>query len=364
MRVGRNPLTEDQVRETADWIARQQRPDGEIPWWRDGAKADPWDHAQATMGLTVAGRHGEAEKALRFLAETQHTDGGWVLERRDGEVVDPTRETNHAAYFATALWHRHLACGDLAFLAEMWPAVEKSIDFVVDMQAGNGTIHWAMNKYGEPFEAPLLTGSASTHGSIVCALRIAQALGHERPRWEDAREKLGEAVRAGFGLYVHERLPEIPGRYSMDWYYPVLGGAIRGAEARKVLTHKGMNETFITEGVGCRCVFDNPWYTVAETCELVLALDACGLTSRASQIFSWMRPYRAEDGSYQTGKTHPENVFWPTEMNAWTGATVLLAADALGGQSATSRFFHSLAGDDLVRADRGDDEAGRPFRVS
>ena len=76
----------------------------------------------------------------------------------------------------------------------------------------------------------------------------------------------------------------------------MLGGAVRGDEARERLLERTLIDTFIAEGVGCSCVRDAPWYTVAESCEL--ALDACDLTSRAREIYSWMSCYRMKDGSY------------------------------------------------------------------
>jgi hypothetical protein len=144
----------------------------------------------------------------------------------------------------------------------------------------------------------------------------------------------------------------VPGRYSMDWYYPVLGGAMRGAQGRNRLLDDTQVRTFVAEGVGCRCVSDSPWYTVAETCELVLALDACGLRERAAEILSWLAAYRMDDGGYWTGKTWPENVFWPVEPNTWTAAALLIANDAVHGDSPTSTFFSELDGDDLDQRTR------------
>ena len=38
---------------------------------------------------------------------------------------------------------------------------------------------------------------------------------------------------------------------------------------------------FVEEGLGCRCVQEEPWVTVAESCELVMALLAAGDHARA-----------------------------------------------------------------------------------
>ena len=134
----------------------------------------------------------------------------------------------------------------------------------------------------------------------------------------------------------------------MDWYYPVLGGAVRGAAAALRLQDHEQSEAFVEEGVGCRCVIENPWYTVAETCEYVLALDAAGLDTRARQVLSWVQPLRSEDGGYWTGVTHPERILYPEgEQTPWTAATVLMAADSLADETRTAGFFRSLAGEDL-----------------
>jgi hypothetical protein len=125
---------------------------------------------------------------------------------------------------------------------------------------------------------------------------------------------------------------------------------VRGQQARDRLLDETAVGTFVTEGVGCRCVRDAPWYTVAETCELVIALRACGLRERAAEILSWLTVYRMDDGGYWTGKTWPEDVFWPAEPNTWTAATLLMANDAVTGRTPASGFFMELDGDENEHA--------------
>jgi hypothetical protein len=340
-------LTTEQIHATGAWIAAHQRGSGEIPWWQ-GGKTDPWDHVHAAMGLTVAGRIKEAAAAYRFLARTQQRSGGWPASRTNGRTTDATQETNHAAYVATGLWHYYCATRRTAFLVEHWPMVERAIRFALRLQDESGAISWAVAPDGSPWRAPLLTGSSSIHGSLVCAIRIAELLGYERPEWHAARARLKVLLCNNIRRFDSTDLPEPPGRYSMDWYYPVLGGAIRGEAARERLLDPAPIATFVADGVGCRCVRDRPWYTVAESSELVLALDACGLGRRAEKILQWMEYYRMEDGGYWTGRTWPEDVFWPVESNTWTAAAVLIADDAVAGCSATSDLFRSLSGDDLI----------------
>lgn len=339
-------LDDRQLEQTADWVASHQQSSGEILWKVDG-KSDPWDLTHAAMGLAAIGRTDAARAAYRYLASIQGEDGAWASERVAGVVTRATRESNHAAYIATGVWHLYLAEPDDEFLREMWPSVRHAIDWVVDMQLPSGAIAWASKK-GRVWRAPLVTGSSSIHGSLVCAIRIAEQLGHDRPAWRTARTRLARVLRHNMAVFRDTDLPEAPGRYSMDWYYPVLGGALRGSEGRKRLLDNADTSDFLQEGVGCRCVRDSPWYTMAETTELVLALDAVGLTQRARQVLSWTHRQRTDDGAYWTGVTHPDGVVFPTgETTTWTAATVLVAHDAVLRESATSHFFRTLDGADL-----------------
>ena len=113
----------------------------------------------------------------------------------------------------------------------------------------------------------------------------------------------------------------------MDWYYPVLGGAVRGQEADALLAARW--DEFVVPGLGVRCVSTNPWVTGAETCELVLALEALGDRERALALFADVQHLREDDGRYWTGLVFPEGVNWPGEHSTYTAAAVILAADAL-----------------------------------
>ncbi len=323
---------------TASWVAGRQADDGSLPWF-PGRKLDPWDHLQAVMSLTISGRREAAREGFRFLARTQDELGAWPSASTAAVSFDACRESNHAAYLASGLWYHHTAAADSEILAELWPCLDRAIDYVVGMQDDeSGAIWWATDGEGRRHLWPLLTGSSSIHGSLICAERIAAHLGHARERWTAARRRLAEAIRGDHPVFA--ATPQKTERFSMDWYYPVLGGAIRGDAAR--LRFQESRGLFIGEGMGCRCVRERPWYTVAETCELVMALDTCGLTDQARGLFEWTHSLRESDGGYWTGVTYPDLLKWPPERPTWTAATVLIAADVLDGTSPTSTFFRGL----------------------
>jgi hypothetical protein len=131
-------------------------------------------------------------------------------------------------------------------------------------------------------------------------------------------------------------------RFAMDWYYPVLGGALRGSSAISRLSEGW--DRFVVPELGVRCVSDEPWVTVAETCELVLTLDACGLSDSAVSIFECVGRQRLVSGEYWTGWQYVNSEPFPAECSSWTMASVVLAADALCGFSGGSGVFRDVPG--------------------
>ena len=70
-------LTQAQIQQTIQAIVDIQLPGGCIPWFYGGS-ADPWDHTEAAMALTVGGELDRARAAFRWLASTQRDDGAWA----------------------------------------------------------------------------------------------------------------------------------------------------------------------------------------------------------------------------------------------------------------------------------------------
>ena len=343
-------ITAAEVSATVDAIVAIQLPDGNIPW-TPGEHTDPWNLVEAAMALDVGGRHGEAARAYEWLRSMQRPDGCWHAYYVGRAVKDVALDTNVTCYVANGVWHHYLSTGDTGFLEEFWPVVERAIDFALDLQTGTGEIAW---RGDEPDPGALLTGSSSIHASLRCAIAIAGRLGHDRPDWELSLGALAIALAHRPDRFLDK------GRWAMDWYYPILGGVLRGnsAQARVAAEWK----RFVVEGRGVRCVSDRPWVTAAETCELVMALDAIGLDTRARQLFEWVQFLRHEDGGYWTGMNFDgeryadDGELYPVEQPTWNSAAVVLAANALGGTNATAGLFRGeglpvgLTPDELIEA--------------
>ena len=153
--------------------------------------------------------------------------------------------------------------------------------------------------------------------------------------WVEARRRLGVALRTKPERF--DRTWASKSRYAMDWFYPIITGWITGAEAKERI--HGRWQEFIEPGLGCRCEIQEPWVTVAESCELTLALLAAGERAKAAEVFAWLTQWRAGNGAWWTGYQLVEDMLWPDEKPTWTAGAILLAADALTGHTAASDLF-------------------------
>ncbi|MCH0567450.1 MULTISPECIES: prenyltransferase [unclassified Streptomyces] len=327
-------LTAEQAAATVAGILRVQREDGAIPWFR-GHHLDPWDHVEAAMALDTAGEHAAAERAYDWLARHQNGDGSWYAAYADGaydDVTDRGRETNFVAYIAVGVWHHHLATGDDGFLDRMWPTVCAAVEFVLRLQQPGGQIGWRRDDDGTPATDALLTGSSSIHHALRCALAIAAQREEPQPDWELAAGSLRHAIRRHPERFLDK------GRYSMDWYYPVLGGVLTATEAASRM-EEGWDR-FVVPGLGVRCVVPNPWVTGGESAELALALWAMGESDRALEVLQSIQHLRDDSsGLYWTGYVFDDDAVWPRELTTWTAGSLLLAVAALGGHEATCAVF-------------------------
>jgi hypothetical protein len=356
-------LTAEEAAETVAGILAVQRPDGAIPWFR-GHHLDPWDHTEAAMALDAAGEHEAAAQAYEWLARRQNEDGSWYAGYDDSATaitsvgdsdgtgtgggtgggtrdaaayadmppVDLGRESNFCAYAAVGSWHHYLATGDDKFLDRMWPVVHAAVEFVLELQQPGGQIGWKREADGTAVDKALLTGNSSIYQALRCALAIAEEREEPQPDWELAAGALGHAIRDHPERFLDKS------RYSMDWYYPVLGGAVTGVRATARI--EAGWDRFVVPGLGVRCVLPNPWVTGGESCELALALWVTGESDRALEILQSVQHLRADGGMYWTGYVFEgDRAVWPEELTAWTAGSLLLAVAALGGDEATTAVF-------------------------
>ncbi|GAB3765898.1 hypothetical protein FB382_001998 [Nocardioides ginsengisegetis] len=343
-------LSAEQVAETAASIAAMQEPSGAVPW-TVGEHTDIWNHVEAAMAMLVGGQVEAAERAYAWAPTLQRADGSWPMKIVAGEVEDERGEVNMSSYFAVGLWHHWLVRRDITFLQRYWPSVRAGLDWVVSLQLPFGGIAWSQQwvdgRPGPAEEGALLAGSSSIYQSLRAGVALADLLDDPQPEWELAGGRLGHAIREHRDLFMDKST------FSMDWYYPVLGGAVRGPDGLDGLELLAPRwDDFVVPGLGIRCVDTNPWVTGAETCELVMALDALGDQRRALTLLAEMQHLRSEEGKYWTGWVYRDatnvgeqaDVNWPPEWTTYTAAAVILAVDALG-----ETHGHATEGSGIMR---------------
>jgi hypothetical protein len=321
------------IQSQSDFIISQQLPSGAIPWYRGGI-TDPWDHVECAIALDLSGRLSEASLAYKWMCDTQNPDGSWYFSYHDDKPQNLTKDTNSSTYIATGMWFHYLATRDLDFLRQMWPTVEKSIDFALSLQQPDGEIYWGLSENNEVWPGAILTASSSTWLSIKCGIRIAKKLELDRREWNRACQKLARAIKEHPERF--DRLGEDRSGHAMSWYYPVLVGLLKGKQAKERIS-RGWQD-FIVDGWGCKCFADRQSVCVAETFELILALVRMGAQDKAKMVLDWVLQFRDRDGVFY------REVYWPQreirwselepqahEKNTWTSAAAILAMVTLGG---------------------------------
>jgi len=313
------------IQQQASFISQTQLASGAIPWYPGGI-TDPWDHVECAIALDLSGRFDEAARAYRWLSDTQNDDGSWWLSYLNGQPEDLTRDGNHSSYLAVGLWYHYLATGDVDFIRQLWPTVEKGISFTLGLQQPTGEIFWALDNQNAAYPVALLASSSSIWQSLRCGIEIASILGWDKPEWDDASRRLARAINESPELF--QKSGDGNYDYAMGWYYPVLTGVVRGRTAKERIQDQWSD--FIIDDWGCKCVVEEPWWvTVAETCELSLALAHNGELDRARLLLDWILKLQDADGRFWTGMKLPEEEVWPPgQKPTWASAAVIMAVTA------------------------------------
>tara|TARA_B100001939_G_scaffold57482_1_gene46649 strand:- start:484 stop:1551 length:1068 start_codon:yes stop_codon:yes gene_type:complete len=345
-------VTKDKIKffkGSSNRIVELQKNDGSITWFKEGV-FDAWNHLESVMALNLLGYKKEKDLGFDYLKKNQLKDGSWYGQLGStvefdedsgaftGEESDAgsfIRDTNFAAYIATASWHDYLINKSKEDLIKLWPTIFNAINFVIRNQSLEGEIRWAAKDESAPNDDALITGCCSIYKSLISAIKCAKILDINVDEWKQSLEKLGYAIKNKPELF--DRTWDSKQRFSMDWYYPVLCGLISKQDAKEKLFSKW--ETFVVDGVGCKCVEDQPWVTIAETAELAIALKKIGENKLAKEMISYTHQWRDDEGAYWMGRQYELGVFWPKERPPWTSAAVILAYDAIYELSNGSSLF-------------------------
>ena len=232
--------------QTVDAIASVQLPDGNIPWI-PGGHTDPWNLVEAAMALDVGGRHDEARARVRVAARAcSAPTARWHAYYLGDEVEDPTLDTNVTCYVANGVWHHYLATGDTAFLERALARRRARDRLRARLPARDRRDRVARRRPRRRRAAHRLVEHPP---QLRCAIAIAERLGHERPDWELSLGSLAIAIAHRPDVFLDKD------RWAMDWYYPILGGVLRGYAADSA-RRGAVGRRSSSTGRGVRCVSD------------------------------------------------------------------------------------------------------------
>ena len=319
------------------YIKSIQYKSGAIPSNEDGTH-DPWDHIESIMGLNIYKDIEASKSAFNWLTHHQNSDGSWYAKYYKTDAIEKNKPTHFSPYIAVAALHFFRIFKDINFLQSIWSSIELAVNFSVELQQDNGTIPWSINNNSQIENDYLLTGCSSILKSIECGIALSKILNETEniEKWKKAHLLLSNAIQEPDGKFdlIKDRK-----RFSMDWYYPILSGCLKQQEKLHYINK--IFKDFYLDGIGIKCVIEEPWVTVAETSEFILALMCAGYDDEAKRLLFDVLNISDEEGIPFMGWQYEQNIFWPEEKPSWTAAALMLSADCVFDYSDASDLFKS-----------------------
>ena len=303
------PELRQKLEPAKDWIIKNQSDDGSICWDEKG-KCDPWDHCECLIALAIYEEWDAWHKGVNWFLENINQHGLIFPEFQNQRATQMHFESHHAPYISLALMQASLIDKkQIDYLSKKSNFKEK-IDLIFNelnnFRDEDGYYFWAKDKKGYS-DNSLITATMSILLSIK-ANDISKDINFDTLKWSKKFNRDGQDRS----------------RFSMDFYYPFLAGIKKDkSEFKKVL------KSFYVEGLGVKCVKEEPWVTFAESSECVLAALVNGNENLAEEIFKNLLQFQNSEGIFPTGYQYDLKIFWPDEKSTWTNAAVIIAGHAL-----------------------------------
>ena len=166
-----------QIKNLGEFIKNNQNSDGSIPSTDEG-EHDHWDHLESAMGLAISGFRDEFEAALDWSKSNQNPDGSWYELYSSSSPIEMNKQSNHASYFAVALFCHYLLYKDHTYINSMQEPLTRCLSFISSLQSKSGAIIWNIDEKGNKDFDYLLTGNSSIAKSIQSALHLYKAVSY------------------------------------------------------------------------------------------------------------------------------------------------------------------------------------------
>ena len=291
-----------------DWILKNQFIDGSILWDEKG-KCDPWDHCECLIALSIYEEWDSFWKGVNWFFDNINDEGLIFSEFQNSKPSKNYYESHHAPYIIIPLLQARLIDKSQDYLKllderkilKLEEIFRKLNNFCDD----DGYYFWAKDNNGYS-DNSLVTATMSIILSLV------------------AKQEKSSKINISLWNKKFDRDGVDRSRFSMDFYYPFLAGIKDSSSEFK----NYLNE-FYVKGLGVKCVIEEPWVTIAESCECAIAALVSGNVNEAKMIYADIQQFQNKDGIFPTGYQYDLDIFWPDERSTWTNAAVIIAGHAI-----------------------------------
>ena len=262
-----NHSIHNDLKSAKDWILANQNEKGAILWDQTG-KWDYWDHCECLIALAIYQEWEAFDKGIHFCLGQLDDKGLVKSEYINEKVTKAFNEAHHTAYIFLPLLQKYLVDQDLDYLKSFRTQIHFIYATLKKFKAEDGFYFWAQDESGFS-DNSLITATCSIELSRRAYNRICEILGDT-----DCLDTSEAITSSSLKSKNFNRDGIDRSRFSMDAYYPLLCNCGNKSDAEKVL------QKFYVEGMGVKCVVEEPWITLAESSECVIA---CLLYTSPSQ---------------------------------------------------------------------------------
>ena len=301
------------------WIKDNQMSNGSIVW-DDKGKCDPWDHLECLISLAIYEEHEPFHAGIEWFLQNLNDQFLIPPLFQNQQIVHDHFEFHHAPYLAVALLQYYYSTNNKKFLLDNLEVLRGITNKTLEARDKYGYFYWATDKRGLS-DNSLITATSSIFLSLKCTSSIYKILGIRSLKLENEIAEIKKIFDLNSVRFNRDKIDR--SRFSMDCYYPYLSGLLKDGNLVKSL------QNFYVDGIGIKCVIEEPWVTFAESSEAIIALVRSDEKKFAEQIFNDIMKFRGDDEIFSTGYQFSENIYWPDERSTWTNAAVIIAADAL-----------------------------------
>jgi oligosaccharide amylase len=289
------------------------------------------DAAYITNAIDQAGYHQLVSAFYRWAMGVQEPDGSWDQRYfMDGHMAPAWGlQIDQCGSLLWGLWQHYQHTGNISILQELWPSVEKGMDFILGYMDSRTGLPKPSNDLWEERWGSHSYSAVAVWAGVLAAAEIAATLGHQASVWHEAATGLKERIETQLwspehnrflrGIEVNPRPGELAQLQAQGeeirWDscpkgYPrpvqpqdsmvdvsLLGlcypfGFISAQDLRMEATAKAIEEQLWVPGVGGIKRYENDWYIggnpwILTTLWLAIYHQQRGNRERAQELLIW-----------------------------------------------------------------------------